>query len=545
MADEDFDVLETGELRGGSGRRSAAGESTSSVRLAAEVAVDADVLLVTHHASGAFTFHRPQSAGSRRSTAKEADSVRVFFDVPLPGSGRKSGRRGPVSKVLRVALVKLAKKAQEAIVSTLTEWSGGEVLDWLVPKVALKLEESIWNRSGRKEGWLRVTEQALGAETDRMPPEKPAFAAGTRGLLLIHGTFSAAHGGFKSLAGTPFLKQAAGLYGGNVYAFNHFTFSKTPQENAWELLDALDEGEFEFDIITHSRGGLVVRELMEGAATRHPKRGRLKIGRVIMVACPSAGTPLADFDSWEKRLSYLANLIDMIPDNPFTTGAAWLAEALKWLAGNVLANFPGLTAMEPDGEYLRGLQGAPADSRYHAVVSNFHPTDDWRARLADLGVDRFFKGANDLVVPTEGGWMTAADSAGWIPGNRIACFGAGGNAGEDQVIHHGGFFGNVKAVEFMLACLRDEPSPLPPVDPLAVIPSRGGRQTRAIALAGAGAPKGTGVAAGPEFIPAEVVKAAVKEALNEADLIDIQGWDEEDTLYLTIIASGYDQEFDE
>jgi hypothetical protein len=541
--DGDFALLESGELRGG-GRRSSSGASTSILRLAAEVPEDADVLLVLRHESGAFTFHRPNVASGRRTVAR-AGGASLGFEIPLPAAAITAERRGPVSKLLKVALIRVTKAAREALIGKLTDWSGEQVIEWLVPKVALRLEEEIWKRQKRTAGWLRVTEQALAAKEDRMTGAKPAFAAGTRGLLFIHGTFSSAHGGFRNLAGTDFLKQVAAIYGGNLFAFNHFTFSKTPQENAMEMLEALPEGEFEFDVITHSRGGLVLRELMEGATVQHPLRGRLRIGRVMMVACPSAGTPLADFDTWEKRFSYIANLLDVLPDHPFVTGASWLAEGLKWAAANLLGNFPGLTAMEPDGEYLRSLQGAPAGASYHAVVSNFHPTESMALRLADLGADLFFKGANDLVVPTEGGWMTAADSAGWIPGGRIACFGPGGNAGEDQVIHHGGFFGNHKTVDFMLAVLHGDAPALSPVDPLAALPSRGRRQSRALVHEGVPIAGARAMAAGPEFAAAEVVKAAVKEAIGETDLISIQGWDEEDTLYLTIIASGHDQEFSE
>ncbi len=525
--DEDFAVLESGELRSGNERRSSSGASSSDLRLAAEVPENADVLLVMRHESGAFTFHRPNVAGRR--SAAEQGKTRVGFEISLATATSANERRGPISKLLKVALVRVTEAAKKALLEKLTDWSGKQVIDWLVPQVAVKLEEQIWKQQRRTLGWLRVTENALAAEEERMIAEKPSFSPGTRGLLFIHGTFSCAHGGFKKLAGTGFFKQAAAIYGVNFYAFNHFTFSKTPEQNVKEMLDALPDGEFEFDVITHSRGGLVLRELMEGASAQHPKRGRLKIGRVIMVASPSAGTPLADFDTWEKRFSYIANLMDMLPDHPFVTGASWLAEALKWSAANLLGNFPGLTAMEPSGDYLRGLQGAPVGSLYHAVVSNFHPTESLAHRLADLGVDRFFNGANDLVVPTEGGWMTAADSAGWIPGSRIACFGHGGNAGEDQVIHHGGFFGNAKAVEFFLAVLGDQEIALPPVQTGMLLPNRGRRS----AIAGAASSRGLK----PQAAPVLENRASAT--------VGTTGWDAESELKLTVISMEKHQSFED
>ena len=35
--------------------------------------------------------------------------------------------------------------------------------------------------------------------------------------------------------------------------------------------------------------------------------------------------------------------------------------------------------------------------------------------------------ANDLVVPSEGGWRVDRDGTPYMPGDRIGCFGPGGN----------------------------------------------------------------------------------------------------------------------
>ena len=53
-------------------------------------------------------------------------------------------------------------------------------------------------------------------------------------------------------------------------------------------------------------------------------------------------------------------------------------------------------------------------------------------RLLDLGIDQFFNTANDLVVPSEGGWRVDPSGGTFIPGTRIGCFGPGGNIVEKR-----------------------------------------------------------------------------------------------------------------
>jgi hypothetical protein len=424
---------------------------------------------------------------------------------------------------------------------------------WAVPKLARLLEDQLW--ANRTQGWLRLTGQGLAASVDRLPSGKPAFPTSDRGLLFIHGTFSTAYGAFRNLATTDFFTEARKSYRANFYAFNHYTISKTPEENVKDLLDSLPDQDFTFDIITHSRGGLVVRELLEGSGVRHPKRARLKIGRVMMVASPSMGTPLASPGQWDQKLSFFANILELLPENPFTTGGAWLAEALKWFAGNVLGNCPGLVAMDPQSDYIDALQAppdVPDGTLYYALVSNFQPPREWWARLSDMGVDAFFGGANDLVVPTEGGWKSSYALDEWIGGDRVACFGPGGNLRPDlpAAVHHGGFFSQAGAVSFIMNCLQGKTLGLPLLDIHATLPTRLVRRSRdglaalpppaanASASEGASAPSATVQPTG------EVLKTAVTEVVRDA-VINPEGWDDEDTLYLTVVSSENPEEFHE
>jgi hypothetical protein len=49
---------------------------------------------------------------------------------------------------------------------------------------------------------------------------------------------------------------------------------------------------------------------------------------------------------------------------------------------------------------------------YSALVANYQPTGDTLRRLVDAGIDQFFGTANDLVVPSEGGWRVDGSNTG-------------------------------------------------------------------------------------------------------------------------------------
>jgi hypothetical protein len=48
-------------------------------------------------------------------------------------------------------------------------------------------------------------------------------------------------------------------------------------------------------------------------------------------------------------IGWIANLLELFPDNPFTTGPAFVAEGLVWLARHLAVDLPGLSAMNGDG----------------------------------------------------------------------------------------------------------------------------------------------------------------------------------------------------
>lgn len=416
-------------------------------------------ILALRHPSGALTFHLPAQSTSRG--ARQPNQVR--FVVTVRSTDVATGTRGLGSKVVKAILIKVGKAAADKVVSL------------VLPKLAAAFEKSTWNNAGLHEGWLKVTKESLAkaAAGAKAPLEPGVPTSPDRSLLFIHGTFSNAASAYKSLAASNFFESVKPIYGDRIFAFDHFTVSRTPEDNARMLLEGLPAHTTTFDVVTHSRGGLVLRNLVERAQVFGPLARRFQLGRAVLVASPNQGTPLATPQRWGDTVGWIANLLELFPDNPFTTGAAFVANGLVWIAGHASGDLPGLHSMDGSGDMIAELErppGPPPDA-YSALVANYNPTGTVLARMLDTGVDQFFGSANDLVVPSEGGWRVAQSGTALIPGTRIGCYGPGGNLPVDSVTHVD-FFSHRETVDFLVCALSDKPQPLRRVDPASVLPDR-------------------------------------------------------------------------
>jgi hypothetical protein len=221
----------------------------------------------------------------------------------------------------------------------------------------------------------------------------PLPAGGSpRILLFVHGTFSSTAGGFASLAtdtGKDFLERAIADYDA-VIGFDHRTLSVDPLANAQDLFEKLSVREADsavVDVICHSRGGLVVRSLVEKILP--PAKWTGSINNIVFVGVPNAGTNLAEPDRWSKLIDIYTNLL--LESTP--VGNTFLAKAIVQCAiGNVGAlvkylaayaadrgGVPGLAAMRPPpkGQFIVDLNGAQpgqpgAGQPWLVIESNFH-----------------------------------------------------------------------------------------------------------------------------------------------------------------------------
>jgi CHAT domain-containing protein len=434
--------------------RDAAG-SPGPIDLTTELGPAETAILAIRRPSGALSFHPPTETVRRlRGGPSE-----VQFIVPPRAAASTSApsSRGLAGTALKAIVVKFTGSALDKIAGL------------TLPKLAELFESATWKRRGLKEGWLKLSRAALTGKA--LPSLKPTSTERT--LLFIHGTFSNAAAAFDDLASSSFFDDVAARYGDRIFAFDHFTLCRTPEDNARMLLETLPDKTFTFDVITHSRGGLVLRNLVERAAAFGSLSRRLQIGRIVLVASPNEGTPLATPRRWEDTVGWIANLLELFPDNPFTTGPAFVANGLVWLSRHLSVDVPGLAAMDGDGAMIRELQappGPPAD-RYSALVANCNPAGNVLERLLDAGLDQFFGSANDLVVPSEGGWRVDRTGSAFITGDRIGCFGPGGNLPGDSVTHVN-IFAQPGAPSFLAKALAGDVQPLRAVDPAKSLPDR-------------------------------------------------------------------------
>ncbi len=402
------------------------------------------LLAVRQEGSGALSFHRPTSPAGRRDTVTAR--LVVTFEVTFPDAPDEPTRRSIISKAIKCVVFKLL----------------GAFADIAVPWVGSKVEDLIWRTKHLPQGWLQVTQQSLAAGQLDVADFSRITAASDRCLLLLHGTFSNTAGGFHDLAttstaaGQNFLSSVAPLYGNRIYAFNHFTVSKTPEENARELIAGLPVAAT-FDVITHSRGGLVLRNLVERAAGLGAQAGHFTLGKAILVASPNQGTPLATADRFDTLISWWSNVLELFPENPFTTTADYILEGLTFIARHVVDALPGLESMDTSGGQITTLNGLPHPpaNAYSAIASNYQPTGHLLARIFDLGVDSIFGMANDLVVPTEGAWKTD-DHPAWVNTGQILCFGTNITSATATDVIHTTYFAQPEAVDFLIKTLSGQ-----------------------------------------------------------------------------------------
>ena len=257
-------------------------------------------------------------------------------------------------------------------------------------------------------------------ETYRSPAGRSLSASDLPGpadgpvLMLLHDAMDLTSTGFRGIPETA-VADLHRRYGGRVLAFDHPTLSASPTDNARALAELITGSRLELDILAHGRGGLIARVLAErpdavglnGVAVR----------RVIMIGTPNAGTALADFERMGDLIDIVTNLLDVAPDVGVTDVLSLVIGVVKQLAVGALSGLDGLTAMQPDGEYLRWLNQPGRDTTaYFAVASDYDPPPGTRlGRLARTHLinTAFIGAANDLMVPAEG--VSAANGATPFP----------------------------------------------------------------------------------------------------------------------------------
>ena len=381
-------VSQPRELTPGEGTRGSGGSDDIVVNVPAPGDGHGQVLLYAAE-DGSLSWHLPDDVPP--SAVPDRGGERRTYRIPrevVPADEREpAGDRGVLGAV--------GRKILKVLVFPLVDPVLGKVGDFF----ARRWEDK--NRLNRVR-WMTVDGYASAEAAPFGDADWATLRAG-RALLLVHGTFSTAHGAYGHLPRTT-MAALHETYGDRVIALDHHSVSVTPAENAAFLASLVPAGAaIELDVVTHSRGGLVGRELasLSGA-------GAVDVRGLVMVASPNAGTVLADREHLSDLLDRITDLAQFVPDNGVTDTVGLVLAVLKQLAVGAVGGLDGLMSMNPSGDYLAELNARPASAALlRAMASDYEPPRGAPlARVARDGATDlvFARAENDLVVPTEGCW---------------------------------------------------------------------------------------------------------------------------------------------
>jgi CHAT domain-containing protein len=264
-------------------------------------------------------------------------------------------------------------------------------------------------------------------------------------LVFLHGTASSTEGSFSGLweaVGANRILRIVNpgarindlfeLYERRILAFQHRSLTESPVTNALalatQLASIVGDGA-ELHLVSHSRGGMIgellARAMREdgaifdtldykrfGAGRPEPaeleelgallKKLRPRITRFVRVACPAAGTTLADgrLDRYFSVLVNAARLLPGLAANP-------LYESLTTILAAVIKErtnpetLPGLEAMMPTSPLARILnrRDIRVQADLHVLGGDLAPAGFF-GTLKALATDLYYRDDHDLVVHT-------------------------------------------------------------------------------------------------------------------------------------------------
>ncbi len=364
----------------------------------------------------------PELTGQPTSRGRDGQ---IFLQLPRQLAGPGVSRGGGVGLVIK-SFLKIGRRIVGKI--------AGAAAEEKAERIALDAGRRIDERQCSRPGLHLVNNRGkLVPITKAIPTDQPV-------LIFIHGTISNFTDGFGGIL-PGYWQQLHDKYGGQVYAFNHKTITDSPVKNALDLLGELPDG-ITFDLMTHSRGGLVGDVLarcdnrlqdekgytaVEIAAIRAEvdaegaengirldeelealnaaaDKKTVTLRRIVRVACPAAGTTLLS-----ERLDHFVNALFNVAK--YATGGTF-SPILGLLRTFVIAvvdersdptTFPGLYAMVPGRGFSRinnNNFSLDLPSELFNVAGNSETGKPSLQALKVLLGNLYYWQANDLVVDT-------------------------------------------------------------------------------------------------------------------------------------------------
>ncbi|MFF2084055.1 esterase/lipase family protein [Nocardia sp. NPDC058176] len=386
-----IEIHDARELTPAAGSRGTGGADDIEVR-AADLGPGWAQVLLYQSEDGALSWHFPERVvGSQTRSGAGEVTFRVPKAVVPPTPGDVPGSRGLAGAIG----VKLLEIFAFRLVRTAAGWVGA--------RFAEALEKQY--RPHRPRSF--TPDDFNTPRTAELETEQLRRLGAGRALLVVHGTLSTTHTAFGRLP-VETVRTLDAAYGGRMLAFDHPTASRTPEQNIRWFTDYLRArgAALDVDVLCHSRGGLIARMACE----RPDLAGTtdvLRVGSVVLVGTPNAGTALADVERLEQLVNRFTALLRLLPDNAVTDVLDIVLALVKQIAVGVSDGVDGLTSMNPRGEFLtRTLTGsASTTARYFAAAANYDPpSGSSLSRIVGDGAVDFVFGRedNDLVVPTVG-----------------------------------------------------------------------------------------------------------------------------------------------
>jgi hypothetical protein len=385
------------------------------------------------------------------------DGAVLLEQLRTQGSARRGFLGDALSGLISKVFTFVAGKAKDAIIDAaagqLAKQGGNPALlgvSWAGTKALMWAIESKLDRApGRLYRWVGASGRRDDLEPVDLAGASPPDPALKPMLVFVHGTGSSTLGSFGDLqrGDRDVWLTLERRFTGGIYAFEHWTLSESPIENALQLVSALPPGAH-VSLVSHSRGGLVADlvclgdfdplidhycyafpgtgdadlaeaqrvkdELAQAHAEQRDQLRRLAallrekqlvVERYVRTASPANGTKLAsgNFDL------FLSSLLTLIGAVPFFFGSPYYA-AFKRVVIEIAKNrtnphlVPGIEAMLPDSPLARLLRDAPVrPGTRMALIAGDIEGGNLLKRLGVLLTDflLFDNTDNDLVVDTE------------------------------------------------------------------------------------------------------------------------------------------------
>ena len=119
----------------------ARGATPGPLDVSYDLAPSEAAVLAVRHPSGALTFHRPVEATSR----SRGGPTQVRFIVHVPAASQATATRGLGSRAVKAFIIKVAKKAGDALASL------------VIPKLVARVEAAAWEKRGSARAGSRST----------------------------------------------------------------------------------------------------------------------------------------------------------------------------------------------------------------------------------------------------------------------------------------------------------------------------------------------------------------------------------------------------